>query len=65
MIIFDGSGKTCPKYQKQQVGNILAINNKKELQLLFCPIVMQNIQIFYWGPAMFVVACLQFLHWQE
>ena len=32
--------------------------NKKLLQLLFCSIVMQNIQIFYGGTVMFVVICL-------
>ena len=31
---------------------------KKVLQLLMCSIVMQNIQIFYGGPVMFVVTCL-------
>ena len=30
---------------------------KKVLQLLLCSIVMQNIQIFYRGPVMFVVTC--------
>ena len=30
---------------------------KKVLQLLLCSIVMQNIQIFYGGPVMFVVTC--------
>ena len=30
---------------------------KKVLQLIFCSIVIQNIQMFYGGPVMFVVAC--------
>ena len=30
---------------------------KKVLQLLLHFIVMQHIQIFYWGPVMFVVTC--------
>ena len=30
---------------------------KKVLQLFWCSIVMQNIQIFYGGPVMFVVTC--------
>ena len=29
--------------------------NKKVLQLILCSIVMQNIQIFYGGPVMFIV----------
>ena len=29
----------------------------KVLQLLLCSFVMQNIQIFYGGPAMFIVTC--------
>ena len=30
---------------------------QRVLQLLLCSIVMQNIQIFYGGPAMFIVTC--------
>ena len=30
---------------------------KKPLQLSFCSIAMQNIQIFYGGRVMFVVTC--------
>ena len=30
---------------------------KKVPQLLLCSVVMQNIQIFYDGPVMFVVIC--------
>ena len=30
---------------------------KKMLQLLLCSILMQNIQIFFGGPVMFVVTC--------
>ena len=30
---------------------------KKVVQLLFCSIVMQNIEIFYGGPVMFAVTC--------
>ena len=33
--------------------------NKKVLQLILCSIVMQNIQIFYGGPAMFIVFCFR------
>ena len=33
---------------------------KKVSQLLFCSIVMQNIQIFYRSPVMFVVTLLSF-----
>ena len=32
---------------------------KKALQLLLCSIVIENIQIFYGGPVMFVVTCFQ------
>ena len=32
-------------------------DKKKVLQLLLCSIVMENIQIFYSGPVMFVVTC--------
>ena len=46
IIIFDGNGQTCPKYQKKKVS-----------QLLLCSIVMQNIQIFYGGPVLFGVTC--------
>ena len=34
----------------------LRYSKKRMLQLLFCSIVMQNIQIFYGGPVMFIVA---------
>ena len=30
-------------------------------QLAFCSIVMQNFQIFYGDPAMFVVTCTKFI----
>ena len=30
---------------------------KRVLQLLLCSIVMQNNQIFYWGPVRFIVTC--------
>ena len=29
----------------------------KVLQLLLCSIVIQNLQIFYWDPVMFIVTC--------
>ena len=32
-------------------------STQRVLQLLLCSIVMQNIQIFYGGPAMFIVTC--------
>ena len=32
-------------------------------QLLFCSIVMQNIQMFYGGPVMFVVTCCLVVCW--
>ena len=40
-----------------QNSKFLQYIKKKQLQLLLCSIVMQNIQIFYGGPAMFVVTC--------
>ena len=36
---------------------------KKVPQLLLCSIVMQNIQIFYGGPVMFVVTCFFLIIW--
>ena len=53
IIVFDGSGQIHPKYPKQKVGNIFA----KSVAAFLCSIVMQNIQIFYGGPAMFIVTC--------
>ena len=35
----------------------LVIFLQSVLQLLLCSIVMQNIQIFYGGPAVFIVTC--------
>ena len=53
IIAFDGSGQICPKYPKQRVGNIFA----KSVAAFLCSILMQNIQIFHGGPAMFIVTC--------
>ena len=47
IIVFDESGYTCPKYWKNEVGNIFAIFYEKMLQLLLCSFVKQNVQIFY------------------
>ena len=35
----------------------LQYSKKRMLQLVLCSVVMQNIQIFYRGPIMFVVTC--------
>ena len=51
IIVFDGSGQTCPKHP------LFLKYIKKLLQLLLCSIVMQNIQIFYRVPVMFTVTC--------
>ena len=47
--------QTCPNHPKQDVGNVFAISSEKLSQLLLCSIVIQNIQIFYGGPVVFVV----------
>ena len=46
------SGQTCPKYPL-----FLKYIKKKLLQLLLCSTVLQNIQIFYGVPVMFIVTC--------
>ena len=54
IIVFDESSQICPKYPIQQnFCNIL----KKVLQLILCSAVMQNGQIVYGVPVMFVVTC--------
>ena len=35
-----------------------SVLRKKVLELLLCYIVMQNIQVFYMGPVMFLDTCL-------
>ena len=52
-LFFDESGQIYPKYPKQEVGNIFA----KSVAAILCSIVMQNIRIFYGGPAMFIITC--------
>ena len=47
--------------QNRKLVIFLQYLKKKVLQLLLCSIVMQNIQIFYGGPVMFVVRCFFFL----
>ena len=59
-IVFNGSGQTCPKYSKWEVGNFLQYTKKKVLRLILCSVVTQNIQIFYVGSVMFVVTCLYY-----
>ena len=49
---FDGSG-----HLQSTQNSKLVIFLQRVLQLLLCSIVMQNIQIFYGGPAMFIVTC--------
>ena len=46
--------------QNRKLVIFLQYVKKKLLQLLLCFIVMQNIQIFYGGPVMFVVTCFEF-----
>ena len=50
---FDGSGQICPKYPKQEIGNIFA----KSVVAALCSILMEDIQIFCRCPAMFIVTC--------
>ena len=45
------------RYVKSTQNRKLLIFLQRVLQLLLCSIVMQNIQIFYGGPAMFIVTC--------
>ena len=52
IIIFDGSGQTYPKYPL-----FLKYIKNNMLQLLLCSIAMENIQIFYRVPVMFIVTC--------
>ena len=49
--------KVARHVQSTKKGSLLNFSNvlKKVLQLLLCSIVMQNIQILYWVPVMFVV----------
>ena len=43
--------------QNRNLAMFLQCIKKKVLQLLLCSIVMQNIQIFYGNPVMFVNTC--------
>ena len=43
--------------QDRKLVMFLQCIEKKLPQLLLCSVVMQNIQIFYGGPVMFVVTC--------
>ena len=45
------------RYVQSTQNRMLVIFLQRVLQLLLCSIVMQNIQIFYGGPAMFIVTC--------
>ena len=45
------------RYVQSTQNRKLVIFLQRVLQLLLCSIVMQNIQIFYGGPAMFIVTC--------
>ena len=49
--------KVARHVQSNEKGSLSSFSNisKKLLQLLLCSIVMQNIQILYWVPVMFVV----------
>ena len=46
------------RYVQSTQNRKLVIFLQRVLQLLLCSIVMQNIQIFYGGPAMFIVTYL-------
>ena len=45
------------RYVQSTQNRMLVIFLQRVLQLLLRSIVMQNIQIFYKGPAMFIVSC--------
>ena len=45
------------RYVQSTQNRKLVIFLQRVLQLLLCSIVMQNIQIFYGGPVMFIVTC--------
>ena len=47
--------------QNRKLVNVLQYVKKKVLQMLLCSIVMQNIQILYGVPAIFVVICFGWL----
>ena len=48
--------------QNRKLVTFLQYIKKKLLQLLLCSTMMQNIQIFYVGPVMFVVTCFGWNH---
>ena len=45
------------RYVQSTQNRKLVLFLKRMVQLLLCSIVMQNIQTFYGGSAMFIVAC--------
>ena len=50
--------KTVESTQNKRLVIFLQYIKTKVSQMLFCSIVMENIQIFYGGPVMFVVTFL-------
>ena len=54
IIVFDIHVKST---QNRKLVIYFQYIKKKVLQLLLYSIIMQNIQIFYGGPVMFVVTC--------
>ena len=54
---FDRSGQICPSTKNRKLIISLQYIKKIVSQLLLCSIVMQNIQPFYGGSAMFIVSC--------
>ena len=66
-MTFEGSGQTCPRHPKYEVGNIFAINLEKSVATVFvfcfCFVfVMQSIEIFYWFLVTYFVTFLLFFY---
>ena len=55
IFVFDESSQTCSKYAKKEVCKLFAKQQEKILKLLWCSIVMQNIQVLYGTPVTFDV----------
>ena len=55
-------GRHAQSNQKRKLVIFLHCIKKKVSQLLLCSIVIQSIEIFYGGPAMFIVTCFFLIH---
>ena len=55
--VFDGIGGTCPKYQKQEIGNIFATYYEKSIATAFVFYCDAKHTDIYGGPVTFIVTC--------